>query len=147
MYSQHYCFDIGHYTLLRNRQNWWEPLPTTVRSIRSNDTVSKTVITVTSETVDLHEGRWLFCGCAIKGLIYEKVDIQTLPLHSNHKNTNFAIGGFLAGLHRSPLTLLFIFQDSLATFWLITSKTVQPTNKWSIINTYVIFLSYKTWAI
>ena len=65
----------------------------------------------------------------------KKVDIQTLSLHlKNHKNTNFAIGGFLAGLHRSPLTLLFIFQDSLATLWLITSKTVQPTDKWSIIS-------------
>ena len=31
-------------TPFRNRQNWWEPLPTTVRSIGPNDTVPKTVI-------------------------------------------------------------------------------------------------------
>ena len=44
----------------------------TVRSIRPNDTVSKTVIKVTFETVDLREGRRLFRECAIKALIYEK---------------------------------------------------------------------------
>ena len=80
--SKLYSLLIGHHTSLRNRQNWWEPLPTTVKSIRPNDTVSKTVITVTSETVDLCERRWLFRGCAIKILIYEKVDIWTLFLHS-----------------------------------------------------------------
>ena len=73
-------FDIGHHTPLRNRQNWWEPLPTTVRSIRPNNTVSKTVITVSTETVNLHEGRWLFRGCAIKALIYEK---------GRHSDTSF----------------------------------------------------------
>ena len=31
-------------TPFRNRQNWWEPLPTTGRSIGPNDTVPKTVI-------------------------------------------------------------------------------------------------------
>ena len=109
-----------------------------VRSIRPNDMVSKTVITVSAETVDLHEGRWLFCRCAIKAWICKKGRHSDTSFHfidiKNHKDTNFAIGGFLAGLHRSPLTLLFIFQDSLATLWLITSKTVQPTDKWSIIS-------------
>ena len=112
----------------------------TVRLIRPNDTVSKIVITVSAETVDLHEERWLFCGCAIKALIYEKGRHWDTSFHfldiKNHKNTNFAIGGLLAGFHRSPLTLLFIFQDSLVTLWLIILKTVQPTNKWSIINLY-----------
>ena len=70
-------FDIRHHISLQNRQNWWESLPMTVRSIRPNDTISKTVITITSETVDLRERRWLFCGCPIKVLIYENVDIGT----------------------------------------------------------------------
>ena len=39
----------------------------------------------------------------------------TFPSNKNHKDTNFAIGGFLAGLHRSPLICL-CFQDLLATF-------------------------------
>ena len=40
--------------------------------------VSEIVITVTFETVDLHEGRLLFRGCAIKALIYEKgIDSDT----------------------------------------------------------------------
>ena len=39
----------------------------------------------------------------------------TFPSNQNHKDTNFAIGGFLAGLHRSPLIFL-CFQDLLATF-------------------------------
>ena len=75
--------------------------------------VSKTVIEVTFETVDLHEGRRLFRGCAIKALIYkegnysEKTAIH-FSLTKNHKDTNFAIGGFLAG--RSPLTLFFFFR-------------------------------------
>ena len=34
--------------------------------------IKKTVIKVTFETVDLHEGRRLFRGCAIKALIYEE---------------------------------------------------------------------------
>ena len=110
----------------------------TVRLIKPNDTVSKTVITVSAETVDLHEGRWLFYGCAIKALIYEKSRHWDTSFHfldiKNHKDTKFAIGGLLADLHQSPLTLLFIFQDSLATLWLITSKIVQPTDKWSIIS-------------
>ena len=75
--------------------------------------VSKTVIKITSETVDLHEGRQLFCGCAIKALIYEEDNHFSdsyfhFPEQKTHKDTNFAIGGFLAGLHWSPLTLLFI---------------------------------------
>ena len=78
--SKLYSLLIGHHTSLCNRKNWWEPLPTTVRSIRPNDTVSKTVITVTSETVDLHEGRWLFRRCAMKALIYEK---------GRHSDTSF----------------------------------------------------------
>ena len=77
--SQHYCSDTGHHASLRNRQNWWEPLPTTVRSIRPNNTVSKTVIGVTFETVDLHEERRLFRGCAIKALIYEEGNYSELP--------------------------------------------------------------------
>ena len=48
----------------------------TVRSIRPNDTVSKTVIEVIFETVDLHEGKRLFCGCAIKALIYGEGTIE-----------------------------------------------------------------------
>ena len=92
----------------------------TVRSIRPNDTVSKTVIKVTSEIVDLHEGRRLFRGCAIKALIYEQGDsfrtsVKTFSFKVNHRETNFIIGGFLAGLHRSPLICL-CFQDLLATF-------------------------------
>ena len=61
-----------------------------VRSIRPNDTVSKTVIEVTFKTVDLHEGRQLFRGCAIKALIYgegnysEKTAIH-FSLTKNHK--------------------------------------------------------------
>ena len=39
----------------------------------------------------------------------------TFPSNQNHKDTNFAIEGFLAGLHRSPLICL-CFQDLLATF-------------------------------
>ena len=31
---------------------------------------------ITFETVDLHEGRRLFCGCAIKALIYGEGTIQ-----------------------------------------------------------------------
>ena len=42
--------------------------------------VSKTVIEVTFETVDLHEGRRLFRGCAIKAPIYEK---------GRHSDTSF----------------------------------------------------------
>ena len=34
---------------------------------------------VTFETVDLHEGRRLFRGCAIKALIYEQGDHSELP--------------------------------------------------------------------
>ena len=41
--SKLYSLLIRHHTSLRNRQNWWESLPTTVRSIRPNDTVSKMV--------------------------------------------------------------------------------------------------------
>ena len=41
--SQRYCSNTGHHTSLHNRQNWREPLPMTVRSIRPNDTVSITV--------------------------------------------------------------------------------------------------------
>ena len=78
--SKLYSLLIGHHTSLRNRQNWWEPLPMTVRSIRPNDTISKAVITVTFKTVDLHEGRWLFRGCATKALIYEK---------GRHSDTSF----------------------------------------------------------
>ena len=75
--------------------------------------VSKTVITVSAETVDLHEGRRLFRGCAIKALIYEEGNhFSDSYFHfleqKIHKDTNFAIRGFLAGLHQSPLTLLFI---------------------------------------
>ena len=52
----------------------------TVRSIRPNNTVSKIVIEVTFETVDLHEGRRLFRGCVIKALIYEEGnDSEKLP--------------------------------------------------------------------
>ena len=48
--------------------------------------------------------------CAIKALVCKNVGIQTLPLHlGTTENTNLAIGGFLAGLHRSPLTFLFVF--------------------------------------
>ena len=54
-------------------------MPTTVRSIRPNDTVSKTVIEVTFEIVDLHEGRRLFRRCAIKALIYEEGKDGELP--------------------------------------------------------------------
>ena len=77
--------------------------------------VSKTVIEVTFETVDLHEGRRLFRGCAIKELIYEEGNYSEktaihFSLTKNHKDTNFAIGGFLASLHQSPLTLFFFFR-------------------------------------
>ena len=69
---------------------------------------------VTFETVDLHEGRRLFRRCAIKAPIYEEGDHLELPFifpkKKNHKDTNFAIGGFLAGLHRSPLILFFFFR-------------------------------------
>ena len=34
---------------------------------------------VTFETIDLHEGRRLFCMCAIKVLIYEEGDYSELP--------------------------------------------------------------------
>ena len=75
---------------------------------------------VTFETVDLHEGRRLFRRCAIKALIYEEGNYSELPFtfpkKKSHKDTNFAIGGFLAGLHRSPLILFFFFQGLLATF-------------------------------
>ena len=75
----------------------------------------KTVIKVTFETVDLHEGRRLFRGCAMKALIYEEgnegENFRSSFLNKkNHKDTNFTIGGFLAGLHRSPLTLLFFLR-------------------------------------
>ena len=49
----------------------------------------------------------------------EKVPWRTsihFSLKKNYKDTNFAIGGFLAGLHWFPLTLFFVFQDLLATF-------------------------------
>ena len=69
---------------------------------------------VTFEIVDLHEGRRLFRRCAIKALIYEEGRDSELPFtfpkKKSHKDTNFAIGGFLAGLHRSPLILFFFFR-------------------------------------
>ena len=69
---------------------------------------------VTFKTVDLHEGRRLFRRCAIKAPIYEEGDHLELPFifpkKKNHKDTNFAIGGFLAGLHQSPLILFFFFR-------------------------------------
>ena len=118
-------------------------MPTTVRSIRPNNTVSKTVIKVTSEIVDLHEGRRLFRGCAIKALIYKEgnhsdtyfnfpeqktIKILTLP-----SEDSWPASTGLLWLYCS------FFQDSLATLWLITSKTVQPTDNWSIINNHYIF--------
>ena len=56
-----------------------------IDNLGPNNTVSKTVIKVTSETVDLHEGRRLFRGCAIKALIYEqgysfRTSVKTFPL-------------------------------------------------------------------
>ena len=75
----------------------------------------KIVIKVTFETVNLYEGRRLFRGYAMKALIYkegnEGENFRSSFLNKkNHKDTNFAIGGFLAGLHRSPLTLFFFFR-------------------------------------
>ena len=50
---------------------------------------------VSAETVDLHEGRWLFCECAIKSLIYKKGIHRDTSFHfsltKNHKDINFAI--------------------------------------------------------
>ena len=59
----------------------------TIRSIKPNDTVSKTVIKVTSETVDLHEGRRLFRGCAIKALIYEEGNYSNTYFHFPEQKT------------------------------------------------------------
>ena len=39
----------------------------------------------------------------------------------NSKNTDFAIGGFLVGLHRSPLILCLFFQDTR-----IASRSLTP---------------------
>ena len=48
--------------------------------------------------------------CAIKTLILrEGIHSDTSFILGTTENTNLAIGGFLAGLHRSPLTFLFAF--------------------------------------
>ena len=56
--SKLYSLLIGHHTSLRNRQNWWEPLPTTIRSIRPNDTVSKRY-GIKNSYNDYFRNRWL----------------------------------------------------------------------------------------
>ena len=58
-------------------------------------------------------------------MCYKSTDLRTrwfiqnfcknFSIKVNHRETNFIIGGFLAGLHRSPLICLW-FQDLLATF-------------------------------
>ena len=52
----------------------------------------------------------------------------------NHKNTNLAIGGFLAGLHQSPLIFLFAFSGFTNSLKIINARDFQPTNFWGFIS-------------
>ena len=118
--------------MLRNRQNWWEPLPTTVRSIKPNDTVPKTVRSY------FRNRRLTWREMTVSWVRYKSTDLRTrwgfrTSIHfsktKNHKDTNFAIGGFLAGLHRSPLILFFFFQDLLATFDYVEDSSAHWSSK------------------
>ena len=50
------------------------------------------------------------------------------------KNTNLAIGGFLAGLHRSPLTFLFAFLGFINSLKINNARDFQPTDFRRIIS-------------
>ena len=58
-------------TPFRNRQNWWEPLPTTVRSIGPNDTVPKTVISYCQNR------RLTWREMTVPWVCYKSTDLQT----------------------------------------------------------------------
>ena len=118
--------------MLRNRQNWCKPLPTTVRSIRPNDTVPKTVRRY------FRNRRLTWRETTVPWVCYKSTDLRTrwwfrTSIHfsktKNYKDTNFAIGGFLAGLHRSPLILFFFFQDLLANFDYVEDSSAHWSSK------------------
>ena len=50
------------------------------------------------------------------------------------ENTNLTIGGFLARLHRSPLTFLFAFSGFTDNPLIDNARDFQPTDKRSIIS-------------
>ena len=139
-------------TPFRNRQSWWEPLPTTVRWTWPNDTVLKTV-NLLLKPLNSHEGRRLFRGCAIKALIYEQGDSFRTSVKKTFPSkliteTNFIIGGFLAGLHRSPLICL-CFAGLVSNLWQCR-RQFQPTDHPSIISwrrlwgvLYIEFLDFE----
>ena len=110
-----------------------------LRKIRPNDTTSWQLCQLLSSFPDsLTIGEVtnkITASCALyKHLSTKRYFIQTLFSENtslftwNHKSTNFTIGGLLANLHWSPLTLYLFFQDQalrssvLETFNLLISK-------------------------
>ena len=78
-----YSLLIGHHTSLRNRQNWWEPLPTTIRSIRPNDTVSKRY-GIKNSYNDYFRNRWLtWREMIVPWECYKSIDLRK----GRHTNT------------------------------------------------------------
>ena len=56
----------------------------------------------------------------------------------NHKNTNLAIGGFLASLHRSPLIFQFAFSGFTNSLKINNARDFQPTDFRRSIKTYLM---------